>query len=415
LDHAGFANRRIVLDSKQEAGHETVDRVWRRWKSYCVLAGVADDPFLVALSYETKHLLVRSFFGLYRDAKWSLSGKLEGRHKEPLVSGTIKTAASCLAAAFWNDFQPSPIHIKGGTHFHPGIKALFKAFDNVDPPTKRQKAITPKLLRKLLEASQHSAIIDTAPAVVADLVIGAFFFAMRACEYTKPRSAGRTKCIDLAGIVFRTKNNAVIAHDNPRLLELAEYVTITFVNQKNGIKMDSRTQRRTKDPILCPVIRYAIQVQRILRTVPDASGSTTINTIATKGKAGLITSTYVLQILRATCSSFGGKAIFGFNQAEIGNKSIRSGAAMALFINDVPTAKIMILGRWSSDAFLAYIRPQVLEWTNNMSREMITVDSFFDVQMNHHTTAADPRTRANRYNTPFNGPAVVIPRLHLNH
>jgi hypothetical protein len=27
LDHAGFANRRIVLDSKQEAGHETVDRV----------------------------------------------------------------------------------------------------------------------------------------------------------------------------------------------------------------------------------------------------------------------------------------------------------------------------------------------------------------------------------------------------
>jgi hypothetical protein len=38
--------------------------------------------------------------------------------------------------------------------------------------------------------------------VVADLVIGAFFFAMRACEYTKPRSAGRTKCIDLAGIVF---------------------------------------------------------------------------------------------------------------------------------------------------------------------------------------------------------------------
>jgi hypothetical protein len=88
---------------------------------------------------------------------------------------------------------------------------------------------------------------------------------------------------------------------------------------------------------------------------------------------------------------------------------------MALFINDVPTAKIMTLGRWSSDAFLAYIRPQVLEWTNNMSREMITVDSFFDVQMNHHTTASDPRTRANRHNTPFNGPAVVIPRLHLNH
>jgi hypothetical protein len=88
---------------------------------------------------------------------------------------------------------------------------------------------------------------------------------------------------------------------------------------------------------------------------------------------------------------------------------------MALFINDISTAKIMILGRWSSDAFLVYIRPQVLEWTNNMSREMIAVDSFFDVQMNHKTTTADPRTRANQYTTPFNGPTVVIPRLHLNH
>ena len=89
---------------------------------------------------------------------------------------------------------------------------------------------------------------------------------------------------------------------------------------------------------------------------------------------------------------------------------------MFLFINDISTARIMILGRWSSNAFLVYIRPQVLEWTNNMKREMIAVHSIFDVQVNHHTTTNDNRTRANRYNTPFSGPAVVIPRLqHLNH
>jgi hypothetical protein len=204
-------------------------------------------------------------------------------------------------------------------------------------------------------------------------------------------------------------------HNDADLLTKAEYVTVTFVNQKNGKKMDSRTQRRTRDRELCPVLQCGNQVQRILRTLPSATGTTTINTIAYKGKPGLITNTHVLELLRTTCSSFGGKATFGFDSHEIGNKSIRSGAAMALFINDISTAKIMILGRWSSDAFLAYIRPQVLEWTNNMSREMISVDSFFDVNMNHHTTTEDPRTRANRYNTPFNGPAVVIPRLHLNH
>ena len=120
--------------------------------------------------------------------------------------------------------------------------------------------------------------------------------------------------------------------------------------------MDSRTQRCTTDLLdLRPVIRYGTQVQRILQTVSNANGSTIINSIALHGKAGLITNTFILQIVRTTCSSFGGKATFGFDSHKIGNKSIRSGAAMALFVNDISTVKIMIVGCWSSDAFLVYI------------------------------------------------------------
>jgi hypothetical protein len=90
---------------------------------------------------------------------------------------------------------------------------------------------------------------------------------------------------------------------------------------------------------------------------------------------------------------FGGKPTFGFHPHEIGNRSIRSGAAMALFLKDHSTAKIMILGRWSSDAFLAYIRPQVLEWTNNMSRDMISFDSFLDVGLYDIASTHDSRVR----------------------
>jgi hypothetical protein len=189
------------------------------------------------------------------------------------------------------------------------------------------------------------SLLNTAPAVAADLVIGAFFFAMRSCEYSKPATLGQTKCVELDGLIFRTTSNTVIDHNDADLLTKAEYVTVTFVNQKNGKKMDSRTQRRTRDRKLCPVLRYGSQVQRILHTFPSATGATTINTIAYKGKPGLITNTYILEILPTTCSSFGGKATFGFDSHEIGNKSNRSGAAMALFINDISTAKIMILGR----------------------------------------------------------------------
>jgi hypothetical protein len=65
------------------------------------------------------------------------------------------------------------------------------------------------------------------------------FFAMRACEHAKPRTAGKTKCINLDGVVFRTETNDVIEHDNSQLLKIAKHVTITFVNLSNGIKMVS--------------------------------------------------------------------------------------------------------------------------------------------------------------------------------
>jgi hypothetical protein len=41
---------------------------------------------------------------------------------------------------------------------------------------------------------------------------------------------------------------------------------------------------------------------------------------------------------------------------------------------------IMILGRWSSNAFLVFIFTQVLEWMNNMSRDKIKLDNFLDVE-----------------------------------
>jgi hypothetical protein len=73
----------------------------------------------------------------------------------------------------------------------------------------------------------------------------------------------------------------------------------------------------------------------------------------------------------------------------------------------------MILGRWASNAFLAHIKPQVLEWTTNMSTSMVQIDSFFDASNapNYNTTAMDPQ---HRY-TPFNGShPVIMPRFDLN-
>ena len=58
-----------------------------------------------------------------------------------------------------------------------------------------------------------------------------------------------------------------------------------------------------------------------------------------------ITSTYLQKALRAVCTISGGKHTFRFTASEIGTRSIRSGAAMSLFLANHSVAKIMILGR----------------------------------------------------------------------
>jgi hypothetical protein len=89
---------------------------------------------------------------------------------------------------------------------------------------------------------------------------------------------------------------------------------------------------------------------------------------------------------------------------------------MSLFLMDHSIAKIMILGRWSSDAFMVYIRPQVLEWTNNMSSDMIHTDTYFDATPRDRNSRDDPLTRR-RLLQSFNGhdSVVVMPRFHLHH
>jgi hypothetical protein len=66
---------------------------------------------------------------------------------------------------------------------------------------------------------------------------------------------------------------------------------------------------------------------------------------------------------------------------------------MALFLLVYSTALIMILGRWSSVAFLVYTRSQGLEWTKNMSNDMFYNDSFFGTTDVPQADRDDSRTQ----------------------
>lgn len=195
----------------------------------------------------------------------------------------------------------------------------------------------------------------------------AYFFAMRSCEITETPVPGRTKITRLRGVTFRDHSNKEVDHLRDDLTT-ARRVTVTFENQKNGLKNDRRTHERTGDSVMCPVLRLASLVKRVLKTVPKAWPDTPVSATFLNKREGKVTADTLRWNLRMACALDGGKAVFGYDLADIKTRSIQSGAIERLFLmNQHPVVKIMILGRWSSDAFLDYIRPQVPEWTNQIA------------------------------------------------
>ena len=146
--------------------------------------------------------------------------------------------------------------------------------------------------------------------------------------------------------------------------------------------MDRRTQGRTLDPALCPVQAWARAYIRVMTLFPHNTLTTPISALRDHdGHTVHITASKVTQLLQSTCRAAGGYSRFGIHPHSLGTRSIRSGAAMALFLNNHSADKIQLLGRWRSNAFLRYIRPQALEWTDAMARDMAQTREFLD--LNH--------------------------------
>ncbi len=192
---------------------------------------------------------------------------------------------------------------------------------------------------------------------------------MRSCEYLNVKGKYRkTKILCLRNIRF-FHHKKELRHNDPNLKK-ATTVSLTFESQKREIQHETITQHKSSDKTLCPVIIWASIVQRIL-SYPKSSPNTQVNTfLSTDGKLHCITGPQLLKRLWLVAASIG-KDILGFSPSEIGLHSARSGAAMTMYLADIPVFTMMLLGRWSSDAFLRYIRKQVQEFSKNVSSNVI--------------------------------------------
>ncbi len=143
-----------------------------------------------------------------------------------------------------------------------------------------------------------------------------------------------------------------------------------------------------------------------------------INYLEFDGKGSTIPSTMILTHIRQAVSYLG-QSVLGFLPEEVGTHSNRSGGAMGMFLSGTPVYTIMLMGRWSSDAFMHYIRKQVISLSHGIASKMLTFEQFFTVPNFVHTAADGDTSSQNNTNlattTNFNGHHANMRRgLHFS-
>lgn len=312
--------------------------------------------------------------------------RFSGPAYDTLVEGTIRSTISFVASTFRDNDRPNPTKDEDG-ELSRLLSRQFRAYRNKDPNPVQQKALPACVLVKLAKLNTT----ETQKAI-SQLANGAFFFACRSCEYLKVSQAEkrRTDILRLHNIRF-FKDGILLHHEDPNL-ESADCVSVTFEFQKKDERNDTVTQLASEDELLCPCKTWAKIVRRI-RRYPGATDNTPVSAVWRYDRIEHITSKEMVKALQAAVVSIGEEKL-GIKKEDIGTHSIRSGAAMAMFLGEIAVYTIMMIGRWSSDAFLRYIRKQVEQFSHNISKRMIKFKFFRHIpDLAPRTSHLDPRQR----------------------
>eukprot|EP00978_Attheya_sp_CCMP212_P015464 scaffold39906_cov57-Attheya_sp.AAC.8 len=347
-------------------------RYWGYYVNYLQQIELDGDPFLDEFVRFDRQRVLGAFAAAVR--RNGVQTYANASKASPPVSGTIRATIDAVSQAFKQHKRPSPIHDEDTGKLAFILQRQLKGYTNADGSVRHQKAITPHLLREVSKMA-----LTESDQVASELSRGAFFFAMHSCEYLKVLGTERcTKLLTIANIRFY-HDRQEMPHDHPEL-HLADCVNIT----------------------IAPTTRCSAQfaagrtaIVRHILSYPGTGLTTPVNVYQdASGDLCSLSSKRVLLNLRAAARAIG-RDHLGFGEMDIGTHSIHSGAAMAMYLAAVPVFTIMLIGRWSSDAFLRYIRRQVQEFSSEVSSKMILAPDYFTIPDAGHE---DPRTPAARLN-----------------
>jgi len=156
-------------------------RAWRRFQLYLASIGIPSDPYLDEFSQPQKTKILSAFAHAIREGRLC-----DGKVSKSVKSESVRSALDCLSQIFKLADRPDP-RLDGDGRFAPLLQRQLQGYKSVDPAPRPQVAMTTSILRQF-----YRTAISPYDKALCELFMGAFFFAMRSCEYMQVSGLRKT-------------------------------------------------------------------------------------------------------------------------------------------------------------------------------------------------------------------------------
>jgi hypothetical protein len=246
------------------------------------------------------------------------------------------------------------------------------------------EADVPELLFKLGYGT-NGTILGQA---IGDLSLIAFYYLLRVGEYTIKGTRNKSKWtvqFKLEDITFFGRNPLEQLRCLPRDAPFEELLTVEGAtlkldNQKNGWKGVCVYQQHNGDPLWCPVQAIARRVIHMRKH--NATGKDYLLAYYENGICKDVKAEDMSRHLKLAAGLLNYPTRKGIPIKRVDTHSLRGGGANALALSSFFDMQIQKMGRWHGATFKEYIREELANYLDGMSKAMKTKFNFMNVAGN---------------------------------
>ena len=331
---------------------------WQLWVDFCT--SLAVHPLLADIADPIA--LQQVFLHRYRTGAIAPSGR---QVRSRTVEDALRSVAQTFAALGAKDPRKDA---HGAIDFR--IQRQLRSYAKADPPPHRVKPLPPRVFEAVLVTAIADA--NVANLAIADMIAIAFFFLLRPGEYTA--TASDTTPFRLCDVQLSIGGLHIhIPTADDATLSTATFATLTFTNQKNGVRGEVIGLGRSGNAALCPVTSI---IRRVLHLRAHGAAPTAPLSTYYNGTRWLpVRPANITDTLRLALLALGPDTI-GCLPSDVSARSLRASGAMALLCAQVDSDIIRLLGRWRSDEMLRYLHVQAEPVMRHFAQHMVTRGDF---------------------------------------